>query len=107
MVEIFLAASVFLNLFLVWYTRSTLKNLLYLSDNLGLLYEMVLGFSLHLKKVYELERFYGDPTLTNLLEHANGLREELEKFEDVFLLSEPLSLDEEEDDDGSEETQEN
>ena len=54
MVEIFLAVSVFLNLFLVWYTRSTLKNLLYLSDNLGLLYEMVLWFSLHLKKVYEL-----------------------------------------------------
>ena len=107
MVEIFLAVSVFLNLFLVWYTRSTLKNLLYLSDNLGLSYEMVLGFSLHLKKVYELERFYGDPTLTNLLEHANALRDELEKFEDVFLLSEPPNLDEEEDDDGSEETEEN
>jgi len=107
MVEIFLVASALLNLFLVWYTWSTLRNLLYLSDNLGLLYEMVLGFSLHLKKVYELERFYGDPTLTNLLEHSNTLRDELEKFEDVFLLSEPPSLDKEEDDDGSEETEEN
>tara|TARA_R100001509_G_scaffold162917_2_gene135862 strand:+ start:1475 stop:1798 length:324 start_codon:yes stop_codon:yes gene_type:complete len=107
MVEIFLATSALLNLFLVWYTWSTLRNLLYLSDNLGLLYEMVLAFSLHLKKVYELERFYGDPTLTNLLEHSNALRDELEKFEDVFLLSEPPNLDEEEDDDGSKETEEN
>jgi hypothetical protein len=107
MVEIFLAMSIVLNLFLMWYTRSTLKNLLYLSDNLGLLYEIILGFSLHLKKVYELERFYGDPTLTNLLEHTNSLREELEKFEDVFLLAEAPNMDEEEEDDDSKETEEN
>ena len=102
-IEILFALSVVLNVFLVWYARNTLKNLLYLSDNLGLLYEIVLDFSLHLKEVYELERFYGDPTLTNLLEHSNILRGELEKYEEIFLLSEPPQLEEQEDDDGTEE----
>ena len=103
MIELLLAISVIFNVFLVWYTRNTLKSLLYLSENLGLLYEVVFDFSLHLKEVYELERFYGDPTLTHLLEHSNALREELERFEDVFLLSEEPELDQEEVDDGSEE----
>ena len=103
MVEIFFCLSVALNIFLVWYARNTLKNLLYLSENLGLLHDMVSGFSTHLKQVYELERFYGDPTLTHLLEHSDLLREELEKYEEVFLLSEPPEEEEEEDQDDTQE----
>jgi hypothetical protein len=71
---------------------------------LGLLYDIVSDFSLHLKEVYELERFYGDPTLTHLLEHSNLLRGELEKYEEIFLLTEPLSEEEEEEQDGTQET---
>tara|TARA_R110002020_G_scaffold90434_2_gene220174 strand:- start:2929 stop:3252 length:324 start_codon:yes stop_codon:yes gene_type:complete len=89
MIEVFLVSSVLLNIFFVWYTRNTLKNLLYLSENLGSLYEVISSFSEHLKEVYELERFYGDPTLTYLLEHSNAVRGELDKYEEVFLLSEP------------------
>ena len=104
MIEIFLILSVLLNMFFVWYTRNTLKNLLYLSENLGLLYDIVFDFSVHLKEVYELERFYGDPTLTHLLEHSNTLRAELEKYEEIFLLSEPPEEEEEEvEPDGEEE----
>ena len=96
MIEIFLVLSVLFNIFLVWYTINTLKKLLYLSENLGLLYEVVSSFSLHLKEVYELESFYGDPTLTYLLEHSSAVREELEKYEEIFLLSEPPEPEEEE-----------
>jgi len=91
----FLALSVLLNIFLIWYTRSTLSNLLYLSENLGLLHDIVAEFGEHLGEVYELERFYGDPTLTHLLEHSKAVREELDKYEDIFLLSEPLEEEEE------------
>tara|TARA_R100000900_G_scaffold76242_1_gene59858 strand:+ start:108 stop:422 length:315 start_codon:yes stop_codon:yes gene_type:complete len=103
MVEIFLGLSILINLLLLWYTRSTLKNLLYLSENLGFLYEVVSSYKGHLKEVYELERFYGDPTLTYLLEHTNDITEELEKYEDIFLLTEPIELEEEEQTDGEEE----
>ena len=103
MIEILLASSILVNIFLMWYTRSTLKNLLYLSENLGLLYEVVDDFSIHLRKVYELERFYGDSTLNYLLEHSKAVREELEKFEEIFLLAEPPEIDEEVEPDGEEE----
>ena len=79
----------------MWYARNTLSNLLYLSDNLGLLYEVISAYNLHLKEVYELERFYGDPTLSYLLEHTNAVREELEGYEEIFLLSEPEGTDQE------------
>ena len=95
MVEIILLLSIWLNIFLVWYARNTLSNLLYLSDNLGLLYEIISAYNLHLKEVYELERFYGDPTLSYLLEHTNAVREELEGYEEIFLLSEPEGTDQE------------
>ena len=96
MIEIiFLVLSILLNIFLIWYTRNTLKNLLYLSENLGLLHDVISEFGEHLGEVYELERFYGDPTLTRLLEHSKAVKGELDKYEDIFLLSEPL--DEEED----------
>ena len=95
MVEIILLLSILLNIFLVWYARNTLSNLLYLSDNLGLLYEIISAYNLHLKEVYELERFYGDPTLSYLLEHTNAVREELEGYEEIFLLSEPEGTDQE------------
>ncbi len=101
-ISIFLALSVLLNLFLVWYTRNTLKNLLYLSENLGDLHDIVSDFGQHLGTVYELERFYGDATLTSLLEHSNAVKAELDKYEDIFLLTEE---EEEEEDtlDGDEE----
>jgi len=90
-----LVLSVLLNIFLIWYTYKTLSNLLYLSENLGSLYDIVSDFGEHLKTVYELERFYGDPTLTHLLEHSNAIREELEGYEEIFLLSEPVAEEEE------------
>jgi hypothetical protein len=94
MVEFALVLSVLINIFLVWYARNTLSNLLYLSDNLGLLYEVVSAYNLHLKEVYELERFYGDPTLSYLLEHTNAVREELAGYEEIFLLAEPEETEE-------------
>ena len=103
MVEIILLLSILLNIFLMWYARNTLSNLLYLSDNLGLLYEVISAYNLHLKEVYELERFYGDPTLSYLLEHTNAVREELEGYEEIFLLSEPTETEQEVELDGNEE----
>ena len=85
-----IASSVCLNIFLIWYTRSTLYNLLYLSENLGNLRDIVTDFKEHLSMVYELERFYGDSTLTDLLEHSNLVTVELDKYDEIFLLTEPI-----------------
>ena len=65
-----------------------------MSENIGALFKMVVGFRNHLSDVYELERFYGDQTLESLLRHSSDLVEVLEDFEEIYSLSEE-DLDEE------------
>lgn len=103
MIESILALSLIINILLFWYTRNTLSNLLYLSENLGSLYELIDDFATHLQAVYELERFYGDQTLGNLLEHANALKEVLDQYEDIFLLTGPTEEEAQEESDDEEE----
>jgi len=75
------------NLFLFTYTRGILARLLFVSDELGDLQDMVDGFAKHLQSVYDLETFYGDQTLQALLEHAVSFNEQLETFEWVYSLT--------------------
>jgi hypothetical protein len=49
---------------------------------------MVNAFADHAKSVYELESFYGDPTLQHLLQHAISFSEQLETFEYIYSLTE-------------------
>ena len=100
---IFLALSVLLNLFFVWYTRKLLSNLLYISTNMNDLYDEVLSFRDHLNKVYELELFYGDETLKGLLRHAKRLAGLFDEYETILLLTDEEE-EVEEPSDGAEET---
>lgn len=83
--EIILVISVLINVLLVFYTKWILNNYKELTtavDNIG---ELITQYVVHLKSVYELEMFYGDQTLSRLLEHG---REIVEKLEDIELLGE-------------------
>ena len=96
-----LAISMILNVGLVAYTRAAIIRLLSLSEELGDLQEMVNAFASHLKIVYELDSFYGDETLSSLLQHAISFNEQLETFEYIYLLTAPetqegITLDDEE-----------
>tara|TARA_R100000234_G_scaffold83675_1_gene53042 strand:- start:701 stop:937 length:237 start_codon:yes stop_codon:yes gene_type:complete len=50
------------------------------------LVEEVLAFDQHLNSVHELEVFYGDETLGNLIRHSKGLTETLEDFVEIYTL---------------------
>ena len=102
---IFLALSVLLNIFFIWYTRKLLSNLLYISNNINDLYDGVLSFRNHLNKVYELELFYGDETLKALLRHAKQMAELFDEYESILLLTDDDEEEEEieETDGGAEE----
>ena len=90
--------SVLINVFLFTYIRSILARLLFVSEELGDLQDMIDGFAKHLQAVYELETFYGDQTLQNLLEHAVSFNEQLETFEYIYSLTTAESQEEETDD---------
>ena len=78
--------SVFLNIFLVWYCRNLMISLYDVSVNMQALVEEVLLFDNHLNSVHEMETFYGDETLGNLLRHSRGLTETLEDFAEIYTL---------------------
>jgi len=83
-----LVVSVILNIGLFIYTRAVVIRLLAIADELWDLQQMIDSFAEHLNQVYELEMFYGDQTLENLLNHANSFNEQLETFEHIYTLTE-------------------
>jgi len=64
-----------------------LKNFTFLSENVYNLLESVETFSNHLSAVYELETFYGDETLQNLLTHAKQVVKEIKVYKDVYTIT--------------------
>ena len=64
----------------VWYIR----NLLLYSHSLIIdfkeINENLISFVEHIKKVYEMDRFYGDGTLEGLLRHSQDIATELGDF---------------------------
>jgi hypothetical protein len=95
-VIILLFASLIANFFLVSYIRFLLEQLSFISANINSLVKTVVDLKDHLADVYELERFYGDPTLETLLRHSVEVVEVLEDFEDIYTLVEDEEAEEEE-----------
>jgi len=88
-----LAGSLVVMGFLIWYIRKLLSRLLYVSENISDLVDMIEVYSGHLKNVYGLEQFYGDESLRLLIDHTNSLLEMLEGYEDIYALSVPIEED--------------
>ena len=90
--ELFLTISIMINVVMVLYVRWILrqyKDLVQGMENIG---DMLTEYVIQLKSIYELEMFYGDETLSSLLQHG---REIIEKLEEIELLGENDDDDEE------------
>jgi len=96
--------SIFLNIFLIWYGYKVLAKLLYTSDNLGDLYIAFRVFEKFCDSLYNMDVFYGEPVIQELISKIKFIRKELEKFEDIYDLTLDMeSLEEELDSDEVEE----
>ena len=91
--SIMLLLSAFINVFLVWFSWKSLKQIAEYDEELREVSSIMKRFASHLKNVYEMEAFYGDETLRHLLRHAIDIM-------DLFESYELLLQDEEEYDDG-------
>jgi hypothetical protein len=91
--------SVSLNGLFFWYLKKTTGRLLFISENLNDLISIIGVYRKHLKALYEMEMFYGDEVLQNLIDHTNSLYDMLEDYEDVVYLTEPLTFTENNEDD--------
>lgn len=104
-----LLVSTGLNIVLFLYIRKYLLISYNAADQASRIFVMLDAYRIHLKSVYEMPTFYGDETLSTLLEHTNDLRSFLETYEDVYSLIQPDFLEklkEEDIADGTEEEKE-
>jgi len=88
--------SVLLNIAVFVYARSAISRLLFVSEELGDLKTMVDSFSKHIAGLYQLEMYYGDQTLHDLVDHARSFNEQLETFEFIYSLTEAGEIETEE-----------
>jgi|TARA_R100000008_G_C3583137_1_gene170034 hypothetical protein len=84
MLEIILTISVLINVFFIWYLVKLLKKFLNISDELEGLFILLEEYSNHVDLVYQLERFYGDTTLENLLRHSKSISERAKSFRAIY-----------------------
>ncbi len=90
-----LSASVIANFLAFWYIRAILGRLMFISENLRDLVDLISTYRNHLKSVYEMDMFYGDETLKFLMGHTKSLSDVLEEYSDVYLITEPQEQQEE------------
>jgi len=89
-----------LNAVLIWYVRKLISQLYLFTDEVYKLEEHFDAFGKHLGGIYELEMFYGDTTLDGLIRHSKDLLNKVSQFRESF------SLEEEEEEDGTGQTEE-
>ena len=85
MIEVILAISLVVNVFLVWYIVQLLRRFLAFQEELDDFVIRIEEYTGHLDIVNNLERFYGDETLGNLLRHSKSMTEECNNFKSVLL----------------------
>ena len=79
--------SVGINILLIWYIKKMLSKLLFVSDNIGGLLESVDTFVIHLESIHEMETYYGDPTLGELITHSKDLTGQIKDYREIYTLT--------------------
>jgi len=83
--SIILGLSLLLNGLLIWYAVQLLKRFLTFQDFLDEFVDKIKEYETHIDAVYNLERFYGDTTLNELLTHSKTITKECENFKIIYL----------------------
>ena len=70
-------ASLYANYFLF-------KRLLFFNENVNLVIESINDFIRHLEQLYDLQMYYGDENLKDLILHSRDLKSELTEFSGAY-----------------------
>ena len=86
--EVILGVSILLNLIFGWYVYKLLKNMIDIEDQFQEMRTKLIEFATHLKGINKVESFYGDPTITALVEHMKKLAQSIEEYSQVMVIYE-------------------
>ena len=81
MITVFLIISIILNIFLFWYIAQLISRLVIFQEEIDSFAEKLDEYSKHVDILYNLERFFGDETLANLLRHSKSIVEECKELQ--------------------------
>ena len=68
----------------VWYVRGLLRVMYQMTMDVQEMEDKMVEFSKHLDNVYEMEMFYGDETLAQLIRHSKEVVDSVNKFRNLF-----------------------
>ena len=95
MIELLFTLSTIINIFLVWYIVQLLRRFLAFQEDLEGFALSLKEYEGHVETVNNLERFYGDETLGNLLRHSKKMAQNCSQFQN-YIISQEEEYDEEE-----------
>jgi hypothetical protein len=93
----FLYISLLINVALVWYIGSLLTDLSEVNNDLEELFDKTTSLQNHIETIYEMEMFYGDQTLDELIQHTKEVVSDIEYYKEKYSLEQ-----EEEEEEGEE-----
>jgi|TARA_R110002020_G_scaffold424324_2_gene633491 hypothetical protein len=68
----------------VWYIRGLVEIMYQTTKDVQLMEDKMVEFSKHLDNVYEMEMYYGDETLSQLIRHSKEVIDSINRFKNLF-----------------------
>jgi len=87
-VELLLFVTILIACGLVWYIKKTMAHYDELDDDFYKMLSDMSGFENHLQEIYEMEMFYGDPTLESLIQHMGVVIDEISFYREKYFFLE-------------------
>ena len=81
--------SILSNIVLIRYVRENIVKVFVISEESAELFTRLDSYREHLKSVYELPTFYGDETLSSLLEHTKDMANYFLRYESIYSFTQP------------------
>ena len=104
LVPFLLYLSTLINIFFIWFTKKNLEEMDDIKEDLLYNLESIESFCNHLDKLHEMEAFYGDQTLQDLIGHSRRVINDIVDLQEKYY--DDIEIEMEMYDDTEEETEE-
>ena len=88
MIITFLAISVSFNILMVWYATKLLGTMRFVQENAEAIQVISEDFKQHLDAVNQMEMYFGDETLSELLKHAEHVSTQILTLSEIMEIQE-------------------
>ena len=95
MINVVIAISLLLNIFLIWYIIKLLRKFMFISENLSDLFLTTRAFQIFINSIYSMNSYHGEPVIQNLVDRIKDVDAELDRFRDIFEYTLDFELEEE------------